>query len=176
MTLTAAQLATLGLDQAGSFPIAAEVTDTAGTTVTATTTLTVTPVLPTITVATTPAGSTALPFGAVSLDLTQNDPGAERVASYSVNWGDGTATQTFAASASATLTVTHTYLSPATYAVAVAGSVVIERATEAFSAQPANFPVTIATPQPSAIASAPGVAAPAAVMLPLTVVRMEALS
>ncbi|MCP3854226.1 MAG: tandem-95 repeat protein [Actinomycetia bacterium] len=101
-SLSWATLASLGIDDDGVYPIALEVDDGTGR---STTTVTVTNVAPALSTSGTSTASTAAPY---SLNLGAVDPGADTIASWTINWGDGTI-DTIPGNPA---TATHTYSSP----------------------------------------------------------------
>lgn len=67
-------------------------------------TITVQNVAPTLTLTGSPTAVAATPY---TLNLASNDPGADTISSWTINWGDGTAAQVVTGNPSS---VTHTYL------------------------------------------------------------------
>ena len=106
-TLTWSQLKALAvpINDNGTRTIRLRVTDQGGNSAIASTTLTITNTAPTIIVT---GNATATSGTSYTIALAASDPGADTIASYSVNWGDGV-TQTIVGTATS---ASHTYLNP----------------------------------------------------------------
>ena len=103
-TFTWAQLAALGIDNEGTYPITLEVTDGKNT-IQIPTTLAVQAVPPTLSI----AGPGIITEGETyTLGLSASEPGGDVITSWTVDWGDG-ATQTLAGGATS---ATHVYSAP----------------------------------------------------------------
>lgn len=103
-TLTWAQLAALGIDNEGTYPITLEVTD-GQSTIQIPSTLVVNLVPPTLSI----AGPGIITEGQTyTLGLSASEPGGDAITSWMIDWGDGS-TQTLAGNAAS---ATHVYSAP----------------------------------------------------------------
>lgn len=101
-TVTWATLSGLGVNDDGSYTIGLRVDDSAGGVVDTSTTLAITNVAPALTAT---GNATAAAGASYTLNLAHVDPGSDTIASWTVNWGDGSI-ETFAGDPSS---VTHSY-------------------------------------------------------------------
>ncbi|MFK8021832.1 MAG: PKD domain-containing protein [Pseudomonadales bacterium] len=86
-TLSWENLSSIGIDDDGSYQVALSVTDDQGSVDVATFALTVNNTPPVVTVT---GNSTVVLNTSYTLTLDANDPGAEEIASWTIDWGDGT--------------------------------------------------------------------------------------
>jgi hypothetical protein len=98
-TLTWSQLAALGVNDTGNFSVSVQVNDGHGNTTTASSSLTVYETAPTVSI----SGASSVNEGdTYSLTLSYLDPSpVDPAASWTINWGDGSAPQTVAGSPAA---------------------------------------------------------------------------
>ncbi|MEJ0068140.1 MAG: PKD domain-containing protein [Pseudomonadota bacterium] len=126
ITLTWQQLVDLGIKDAGTYQIGVKATNADGFSAQAFTTLTVIDVLPVVAVS---ALSTAVIGTPYQISFSASDPNNDRITQWTVNWGDGTAVQTFGAG---TTSATHSYADPGTAQIVV-GAIDAKMTSQVFS-------------------------------------------
>lgn len=115
-TVTWADLLEAGVNDNGVYQVAVTVTTQLGDetfTDTATATLTIANTAPTLSLAGTSTVEAGLPY---ILTLSGTDPGDDAIDTWQVNWGDGTAVETFYGQPA---TAEHTYAEPGSYQISV---------------------------------------------------------